>query len=412
MYAADMAKEKQESLVDGDLEQMAQANMEERHKRLYRRKLPKQRTLKETLAEMTKAELDDVRYNLGLKGASSLKKAALVESLAEEVPRFAERWLTTVLDEEYGLFQHLLERGGCSAELRDDDLRLDYLRGIGMISCGVGEDGKLAWFLPEEIEQKLRAMDAGTYRSMAELNTETARLASGLLFYYGYLNYDQLHTMTLAYLEPAQREELPFLDFVGVMLNASCWQDTLIALPHGMKYYTLLDEEHLIDEQMKRSSIDYAKLSYSQVYDAGAPDYIEATPEYKALAQYMMQKGGLDVLKAADVVGEIYIMLQNGERIDMVREFLTEQQRDAALGAQGAYAGQPRAVTAGRSGQARFLRGGAGAQGEGRTQRSVPLRQRQEIQELLPAQGRRLKQHAVPEGVAFFFARRSGSYKP
>ena len=91
MYAADMAKEKQESLVDGDLEQMAQANMEERHKRLYRRKLPKQRTLKETLAEMTKAELDDVRYNLGLKGASSLKKAALVESLAEEVPRFAER---------------------------------------------------------------------------------------------------------------------------------------------------------------------------------------------------------------------------------------------------------------------------------------------------------------------------------
>ena len=324
MYAADMAKEKQESLVDGDLEQMAQANMEERHKRLYRRKLPKQRTLKETLAEMTKAELDDVRYNLGLKGASSLKKAALVESLAEEVPRFAERWLTTVLDEEYGLFQHLLERGGCSAELRDDDLRLDYLRGIGMISCGVGEDGKLAWFLPEEIEQKLRAMDAGTYRSMAELNTETARLASGLLFYYGYLNYDQLHTMTLAYLEPAQREELPFLDFVGVMLNASCWQDTLIALPHGMKYYTLLDEERLIDEQMKRSSIDYAKLSYSQVYDAGAPDYIEATPEYKALAQYMMQKGGLDVLKAADVVGEIYIMLQNGERIDMVREFLTD----------------------------------------------------------------------------------------
>ena len=130
--------------------------------------------------------------------------------------------------------------------------------------------------------------------------------------------------MTLAYLEPAQQEELPFLDFVGVMLNASCWQDALIALPHGLKYYTLLDEEHLIDEQMKRSSIDYAKLSYSQVYDAGAPDYIEATPEYKALAQYMMQKGGLDVLKAADVVGEIYIMLQNGERIDMVREFLTE----------------------------------------------------------------------------------------
>ena len=45
MYAADMAKEKQESLVDGDLEQMAQANMEERHKRLYRRKLPDRKSV-------------------------------------------------------------------------------------------------------------------------------------------------------------------------------------------------------------------------------------------------------------------------------------------------------------------------------------------------------------------------------
>ena len=40
MNAADMTKEKQEGLTGGDLEQMAQANMEERHKRLYRRKLP------------------------------------------------------------------------------------------------------------------------------------------------------------------------------------------------------------------------------------------------------------------------------------------------------------------------------------------------------------------------------------
>ena len=130
-----------------------------------------------------------------------------------------------------------------------------------------------------------------TYRSLVDLNTEVTRLTAGLLFYYGYLNFDQLYAKVSEYLEPAQREQVSFLDLVGILLNASCWKKTLVALPHGVKY----------DD-----------------------NYIDATPAYQAFAQYLMQAHGLDVLKAADVVGEVYIMLQNGQTMQKASDYLDE----------------------------------------------------------------------------------------
>ena len=295
-----------------------------RKKQLYRRRIPEETSLAAALDAMTKSELDDIRYNLNVQGASSLKKSELAEKLVPAILAFSERWFPTVIDEEYETFSHLMEHGGRSTELRDDDLRLDYLRGLGLLACGTDDDGKLVWEMPDEVQEKWKSIDSGTYRSLVDLNTEVTCLTAGLLFYYGYLNFDQLYAKVSEYLEPAQREQVSFLDLVGILLNASCWKKTLVALPHGVKYYTLIDEEALENEQLRRSNLDFAPLTYSQVYDAGDDNYIDATPAYQAFAQYLMQSHGLDVLKAADVVGEVYIMLQNGQTMQKASDYLEE----------------------------------------------------------------------------------------
>ena len=305
------------------LEQMMKADMEERRKALYRHKLPEDRNLLSMLDAMTKAELDDIRYNLNVTGASSLKKAELTKRLAVEIVKFAQRWFPSLLEEEYECFRHLLEHDGLTTQFRDDDVRLDYLRGLGMVSCGKKGD-KLAWYMPKEIGEEFKKLDSGAFRSIAELNTEVTRLASGCLYYYGYMNYDQLYAAVMEYLEPAQREQVSFMDFVGVILNASCWQNTLAALPQGAKYYTLIDENRLENEQHKHSHIGFAKLSYSQVYEAGTENYIDATDAYKALAQFFMREHGCDVLRAADIAGEIFIILQNGGNLEEAAEYLEE----------------------------------------------------------------------------------------
>ena len=306
------------------LEAEMKAEAEARRAQLYRRKLPQELSLASALEEMTKAELDDIRYNLNVSGTSSLKKAELIERLVPEITAFARRWLPSALVEQRQCFEHLLEKGGLSTELRDDDLRLDYLRGIGILACGVEKESeKLAWYLPAELQEEIRKISGGAYNSMTELNTEMARLAAGLLFYYGYLNFEQLYEMVLGYLDQAAAAEVTFQDFVGVMLNASCWLPQIDALPQGMRYYALLDAEKLEDEQHSREALGFAPLAYDKVYEAGEEDYIESTDEYRAFAQYLMKEFKLQVLQAADIVGEIYILLQNSGDLSEAADYLS-----------------------------------------------------------------------------------------
>lgn len=60
--------------TEESLEAMMAEDREERRKQLYRHKLPEKRTLAGMMAAMTKAELDDIRFNLNVTGASSLKR--------------------------------------------------------------------------------------------------------------------------------------------------------------------------------------------------------------------------------------------------------------------------------------------------------------------------------------------------
>ena len=101
----DMAPEK-------SLEQMVQEGVEERKRQLRRHKLPEKATLASMLTAMTKAELDDIRFNLNVTGASSLKKAELVERLCPAITAFSERWMMSLLEEEYQLFRDLAANGG------------------------------------------------------------------------------------------------------------------------------------------------------------------------------------------------------------------------------------------------------------------------------------------------------------
>lgn len=56
------------------LEQMVQEGVEERKRQLRRHKLPEKATLASMLTAMTKAELDDIRFNLNVTGASSSRR--------------------------------------------------------------------------------------------------------------------------------------------------------------------------------------------------------------------------------------------------------------------------------------------------------------------------------------------------
>ena len=292
---------------------------EERRKRFYRRALPENRTLKEALGCLSREELDDLAYNLCLEGTEGMTLPALIDTLLPAAVQFAERWLPSAFEEQYQAFRHIQEKGGLANDFREDDVRIDYLCGLGIMAVGADE-GKLYWYMPEEMAEIFKKLDSAVYEDAVRLNTEIMRLATGLLFYYGFLDYDQLFAMVNAYLEESQR--LDFAAFMGVMLNGSCWHKEVIGTERGLAYHTLLSAPWLEREQKEKENLPFAEIPYGKVYDAGEEGYIEATLAYKKLAQFFMAKLSMEVLQAAEAVGKILLLFQNGGSMKDVAAFL------------------------------------------------------------------------------------------
>ena len=294
-----------------ELQKEAQEAAEKRKKQLMKREVPTRRTLKNALATMTRQELDDIRYNVGLSGTSGMNKAELIEKLVPAIKEFSRTWFVSLLDEQYQAFRHLTQKkGGISTEFRADETRLDYFQSLGLMACGAHK-GELAWYLPKEIMEEFQQLDKNqAFQKAVELNNDVFRIAAGLLFYYGVMDYDHLFAKVRQHLE-ITTDDLSFSDFMKVMFNGSCWQRNVRTAEHVACYYTVMDPGKTMEAQDK-IGVGFAKLSYGQVYDAGEADYIEATDEYKGLAQFFMAAYKMDVLRAAEVVGQITILLQNG----------------------------------------------------------------------------------------------------
>lgn len=286
--------------------------------RLMAAKLPQKRSMYNMLIAMKKPELEDVCYNLDICGISRLTKAEIAKKIVPKAIDFFRRMLPSVVTEQYQALKYIYDHDGITSDINQRDFRLDTLHMTGILgTCTL--DGKLAWYMPDEVMKEWKRIDSDALRRAADLNDEMARLATGLVFYCGWMNFDNLYKKVSSYLE--KDDEISFMDFVGVMYNAASWRREICARPDGLYYYTVLDPVTLAEKQAD-SGLEYADISYSDAYDAGESGYIESTNAYKKLAQYLMTELNLDVLKAANIVGEINILMQNEGSLRSATEFL------------------------------------------------------------------------------------------
>ena len=312
--------EKELEMSPEEFERFAAESAKERMKALRRKKLPENRSLENALMAMTKNELEDIKFNLDIPVPSSLKKEEMVKQLAPQILVFLRMWMTSMIEDQMALFDYLVKNDGISSGINSDDERLDYLRGIGMLFCGMDED-KLAWYMPDEIMAEYKKLSGGAFVDAVRLNSELMRLAEGLIFYYGVLDYDQLYKKVLAL---AEVDDLPFVDFMGVMLNGGTWSRSVVNDQHQLAAAGLMHPEELVVQQAKRVGLPYKDFPYDRVYEAGAENYIESTDDYKRLAQFFMSSCGLDVLQAADVMKGITVIIQNGYGLNEIQGMLDD----------------------------------------------------------------------------------------
>lgn len=292
--------------------------MEKRKKILWRFDVPKERTLLAALSTLTKAEIDDIRYNLCVQGISSLKKQEMAAALVPAIVDFSHKWMLTIGIEQYNILTHMSRKNGMSTVLDMNDVRMDYMRSMGMLFSGMVE-GQQAWYLPNDLLNVYASLDNAKFRKEISFNDEVSRLATGLLFYYGYLPYDQLHERVNAFLKD---KKIEFVDFMGIMINAGCWQGNIINTEVGMHYYTVMDPEALFEEQIRRDDLAYHEFSYEEVYQAGDAEYVEETDTYFELLRFFKDDISVEHDEAVDIIGEIVIMILNNEKINEILAYV------------------------------------------------------------------------------------------
>ena len=296
------------------------AFLEKRKKSLLKYKVKEENKLIDVLMSLTKTELDDIRINLGVGGTSSLKKQELADALAGAILNFAPNWLANIENEQYELLNKIVQSETCIKGDIITPSQVDYLSSIGIVFSG-SKDKEHYLFIPEELKEIFKNINNKSFKKKVLLNNETVRLATGILFYYGYLDYEQLYEMVTRIIN---KKEISLDRFVGVLINGSCWQDEIITLEFGAQHINVVNLEELIETQLEWSKEEFRPLSYEEIYQAGQPGYVVKNQQYLQMEKFLAEKLNVSIEEVNGFMQDIIIMIMNEETSAFIFDYMQD----------------------------------------------------------------------------------------
>ena len=296
------------------------AFLEKRKKSLLKYKIKEENKLIDVLMSLTKTELDDIRINLGVGGTSSLKKQELADALAGAILNFAPNWLANIENEQYELLNKIVQSETCIKGDIITPSQVDYLSSIGIVFSG-SKDKEHYLFIPEELKEIFKNINNKSFKKKVLLNNETVRLATGILFYYGYLDYEQLYEMVTRIIN---KKEISLERFVGVLINGSCWQDEIITLEFGAQHINVVNLEELIETQLEWSKEEFRPLSYEEIYQAGQPGYVVKNQQYLQMEKFLAEKLNVSIEEVNGFMQDIIIMIMNEETSAFIFDYMQD----------------------------------------------------------------------------------------
>ena len=296
------------------------AFLEKRKKSLLKYKVKEENKLIDVLMSLTKTELDDIRINLGVGGTSSLKKQELADALAGAILNFAPNWLANIENEQYELLNKIVQSETCIKGDIITPSQVDYLSSIGIVFSG-SKDKEHYLFIPEELKEIFKNINNKSFKKKVLLNNETVRLATGILFYYGYLDYEQLYEMVTRIIN---KKEISLERFVGVLINGSCWQDEIITLEIGAQHINVVNLEELIETQLEWSKEEFRPLSYEEIYQAGQPGYVVKNQQYLQMEKFLAEKLNVSAEEVNGFMQDIIIMIMNEETSAFIFDYMQD----------------------------------------------------------------------------------------
>ncbi len=286
-----------------------------RYNELWRREIPKDRSLKNTLSGLSRQKLNCICFTIYVNDTDRMSRRQLVEKLSIEIVRFAQKWMQTIGMEVYNILTQVSRQNGVSTTLDTDDLRMDFLQTAGILFTGLS-DGKPGWYMPDEVLAIYRGLSNEAYRQVVSQNEEIGRLTTGLLYYYGCLPQDQLFALVNGYFKGSP---LSFEELFGILASIEYWNGQIFVAEDGyFFYFSVPDPKGLLEEIEMHCDLPYRPLSYDEVYAAGEYDLVVDSDEYKEITRILCDELHVDGQKAILMLQETQNRLQNNETVEEI----------------------------------------------------------------------------------------------
>ncbi|WP_147532282.1 SEC-C metal-binding domain-containing protein [Bacillus marasmi] len=267
-------------------------------------------SLKEGLSSLKVAELQDIRKKLRIKNISSLKKAELIEYLAEGIPLFFSNLIRQFDERQLSIIKRILANNGVISSKNIEIEEMEYFQKTGFMFTDFRSDNPVIMIPIELLPTIQEIVQDETILTDVKRNTEWIKITRGLLYYYGTVPQNELVSLVEQY-TPIHPDYLSFFD---VIFNAmECYQEFYID-KYGYSYWEVLDPLAILEEQASRKNIGYYPFTKKQLLEAGDMNFVERPKGYTQLLSLFTQKYRMPKQEAILLIEDLIIHVKMGHQ--------------------------------------------------------------------------------------------------
>lgn len=295
----------------------------------YREKYDKKRwkpfdeqdlSLQACLKRLTKNELSKIRTHLNIHGASALKKQALIELIAEQLPQQIIRLLKMFDLERFRILEQVCAQGdkGCYPENVDN---FDYFVSRGLFFTGTLDNQKVL-IVPEEVRRAIISSDHVLLQKELRRNQDWISLSKGLLYYYGVLNVYQILKM----LETTLNTEVNLGDLFNILYEYHDYDGDSFDIKGSEVFDLLVMNTDLVrKEHASRPELPFRPFTKQEIIQAGSYGFMDRNYAYLAFVQFVTKEYNIDVEDADAFVEECVYHIRNSVDVTQIMKGITEQ---------------------------------------------------------------------------------------
>ncbi|WP_310192351.1 SEC-C metal-binding domain-containing protein [Bacillus sp. 3255] len=276
-------------------------------------------SLADRLVRLSKGELTEIRTNLEIKGVSSLKKQDLAIALERHIPDALPVLLHKMDETRYQILKQVAGRGGVS-HTPIDFFQLHYFESRGLLFAGIHK-GKFTLAMPQEVLHSFQKLDVNAYREKFKRNAEWIKLTSGMLFYYGRLNEDEMLNLVKQHMG----SDVQVSEYLTVIKEAIPFYQQIVPDSKGYHNIELINPKQVQLEQESRLSISLYPFTKSQLLAAGEPGFVDRNQVHKAFIDFIRKNYSVGFEDADLIVEDCVDQIRNGAAAGVILQSLQQQ---------------------------------------------------------------------------------------